>query len=235
ESTLPGAGFAYAAIMIGVFITALYSFRMYFLVFHGEERMDEHTRSHLHETPWVVTVPLILLAIPSVIIGAIFVGDMALGHFFGSAIQVLPQHDVLGKIAKSTDGAMGMLLHAPVSGPFWLAAAGVFTAWFFYMKRPDIPEKIYQNLKMVHKVLDNKYYMDKLNEIVFAGGSRMLGKFLWQRGDVNIIDGIIINGSAKSVALFSSIVRRVQTGLLYDYAFAMIIGLLLLLGLFVLK
>ncbi|MDH5180744.1 MAG: NADH-quinone oxidoreductase subunit L [Gammaproteobacteria bacterium] len=234
ESVIPGSGFAYFAVLLGVFITALYSFRMYFLVFHGKERMDEHTRSHLHETPWVVTVPLIMLAVPSVIIGFIFVGDMALGNFFAGAITVLPEHDVLAKVAAKTHGAVGMLLHVPASAPFWLAAAGVGTAWFFYMKRPDIPAMIQQKLSFVHKVLDNKYYADRFNEIVFAGGSRLLGRFLWQRGDVKLIDGLVINGTAKSVALFSGFVRHVQSGYLYHYAFAMIIGLLLLLGLFVL-
>lgn len=235
ESTLPGSGYAYMAVLLGVFITALYSFRMYFLVFHGKERMDEHTRSHLHETPWVVTVPLILLAIPSVIIGFIYVDDMVFGKYFADAITVLPQHDVLAKVAEKTHGAVGMLLHVPASLPFWFALSGVALAWFFYMKRPDIPEMIQQKLSFVHKVLDNKYYADRFNEIVFAGGSRMIGQFFWQRGDVKLIDGLIINGTAKSVALFSGFVRRVQSGYLYHYAFAMIIGLLLLLGLFVLR
>ncbi|MDH5447208.1 MAG: NADH-quinone oxidoreductase subunit L [Gammaproteobacteria bacterium] len=233
ESNIPGAGFAYVAIMLGVFVTALYSFRMYFMVFHGKERMDEHTRSHLHETPWVVTVPLILLAIPSVIIGIIYVGDMALGNFFKGSIFVLPEHDVLSKVAEKVHGAGGMLLHAPASGAFWLAAAGVGTAWFFYMKRPDIPARIQERLKFVHTVLTNKYYADRFNEIVFAGGSRLIGKLLWQNGDVRVIDGIIINGSAKTVGVVSGIVRKIQTGLLYNYAFAMIFGLLFLLLVFV--
>ena len=233
-STIAGSGFAYVAVLSGVFITALYSFRMYFMVFHGKERMDEHTRSHLHETPWVVTGPLIMLAIPSVIIGFIYVGDMAFGQFFGDAIKVLPKHDVLAALAKDYHGPFGMMLHSLLTLPFWFAAAGVALAWFLYMKRPDIPEIIQEKLKFVHKVLDNKYYADRFNEIIFAGGSRLLGKLLWQNGDVRVIDGLIINGSAKTVGWVSGVVRRLQTGYLYNYAFAMIFGLLFLLAVFVL-
>jgi NADH-quinone oxidoreductase subunit L len=235
HSHIPGAGFAYAAVLSGVLVTALYSFRMYFMVFHGKERMDEHTRSHLHETPWVVTVPLIMLAIPSVIIGFIYVGDMAFGKFFGDAIKVLPKHDVLGALAEEFHGPLGMMFHSLITAPFWLAAAGVGAAWFLYMKRPDIPGMIQDRLKYVHHVLVNKYFFDRFNEIVFAGGSRLVGKLLWQNGDVRVIDGIIINGSAKTVARFSGIVRRIQTGYLYNYAFAMIFGLLFLLAVFVFR
>lgn len=235
HSTIPGSGFAYFAVVSGVFITALYSFRMYFMVFHGKERMDEHTRSHLHETPWVVTIPLILLAIPSVIIGFIFVGDMAFGNFFGEAIKVLPKHDVLGTLAKEYHGPFGMVLHSLITWPFWLALAGVVAAWFLYMKRPDIPGIIQGKLKFVHRILDNKYYADRFNEIVFAGGSRLLGKLLWHNGDVRLIDGVIIDGSAKTVRRISGIIRRIQTGYLYNYAFAMIFGLLFLLAVFVLR
>jgi len=233
HSSIPGSGFAYAAVLSGVFITALYSFRMYFMVFHGKERMDEHTRSQLHETPWVVKGPLIMLAIPSVIIGFIYVGDMAFGNFFGDAIKVLPQHDVLGQLAKDYHGPFTMMLHSLLTLPFWFAAAGVAFAWFLYIKRPDIPGMIQDKLKFVHRVLDNKYYADRFNEIVFAGGSRLLGKLLWQNGDVRVIDGVIINGSAKTIGRISGVVRRIQTGYLYNYAFAMIFGLLFLLGVFV--
>lgn len=236
KSQIAGSGFAYFAVMAGVFITALYSFRMYFLVFHGKERMDEHTKEHLHETDKVVWVPLVLLAIPSVIIGAIFVGDMAFGDFFGKAIFVLPEHDVLATLSKEYfHGWFSMGLHALwVPGPVWLAAAGVGVAWFLYMKRPDIPEWFEQKLSFVHKVLVNKYFADKFNEVVFAGGSLSLGKFLWRFGDEKIIDGLIVNGSARTVGYVSSVIRHVQTGYLYHYAFAMIIGLVVLIGLFVL-
>jgi len=234
HSTIAGSGFAYFAVLAGVFITALYSFRMYFLVFHGKERMDEHTREHLHETDKVVWVPLVLLAIPSVVIGAIFVGDMAFGDFFGSSIFVLPEHDVLGALAKDFHGWFGMVLHGVTTLPFWLAASGVGVAWFLYMKRPDIPEWFEQKLSFVHKVLENKYYADKFNEVVFAGGSLGIGKFFWKFGDEKLIAGLIVNGSAKTVGYVSSVIRHIQTGYLYHYAFAMIVGLIVLIGLFVL-
>ena len=234
HSQIAGSGFAYVAVLLGVFITALYSFRMYFMVFHGKERMDEHTREHLHETPAVVTVPLIALAIPSVFIGAYFVDSMAFGNFFGNAIFVLPQHDVLGQIAQELDTSwIGMMLHAPFTLPFWLAAAGVGTAWYFYMKRPDIPAMLQQRFSAIHSMLENKYGFDRFNEVFFAGGSRGIGTALWKAGDTFLIDGLIVNGSAKFVGWFAGVIRVIQTGYLYHYAFAMIIGLLGLLGFFV--
>ena len=234
HSTIAGSGFAYFAVLAGVFITALYSFRMYFLVFHGKERMDEDTREHLHETDKVVWIPLVLLAIPSVVIGAIFVGDMAFGDFFGKAIFVLPEHDVLGALAKDFHGWFGMVLHGVTTLPFWLAFSGVATAWFLYMKRPDIPEWFQQKLSFVHTLLENKYYADKFNEVVFAGGSLAIGKVFSKFGDEKLIDGLIVNGSARTVGYISSVIRHIQTGYLYHYAFAMIIGLIVLMGLFVL-
>ncbi|MFK5913859.1 MAG: NADH-quinone oxidoreductase subunit L [Woeseiaceae bacterium] len=233
HSEIAGSSFAYFSVMAGVFITALYSFRMYFLVFHGKERMDEKTREHLHETDKVVWVPLVLLAIPSVVIGAIFVGDMSFGNFFGDAIFVLPEHDVLAKVGEHFHGWFAMGLHAFVPGPAWLAAAGVFVAWFLYMKRPDIPVWFEQKLSFIHKILVNKYYFDKFNEVVFAGGSLAIGKVLWKIGDVKLIDGLMVNGSAKTVGYISSVIRHIQTGYLYHYAFAMILGLIVLMGLFV--
>jgi NADH-quinone oxidoreductase subunit L len=233
ESSIAGSGFAYFAVLAGVFITALYSFRMYFLVFHGKERMDEHTREHLHECPKVVTVPLILLAIPSVFIGGMYVGDIAFGDFFGDAVFVLPQHDVLGELARDYHGYWPMVLHSLQTAPFWLAAGGVATAWFFYMKRPDIPDAIEKKFRAIHTLLENKYYFDRFNEVFFAGGSRAIGKGLWQFGDMKFIDGLIVNGSAHFVGWFSGVIRKVQTGFLYDYAFAMILGLIALIWLFV--
>ena len=239
HSTTPGHTFAYVAVLAGVFITALYSFRMYFLVFHGKERMDEHTRSHLHEPPLVVTIPLILLAIPSVAIGWMYVDQMAFGQFFGDAIFVLPQHDVLGEVAKMFHGAdsiaWAMVLHSVFTLPFWLAAGGVATAWFLYMKRPELPALIQQRFSLLHTIFINKYGFDRFNEIVFAGGSRGLGNILWKYVDMKLIDGFIINGSAKTVAWISLIMRRMQTGYLYTYAFAMILGLCGLLAIFVHK
>ena len=234
-SKLDGSGFAYFAVLAGVFVTALYSFRMYFMVFHGKERMDEHTREHLHETPAVVWVPLVILAIPSFMIGMVFVDEMILGNFFGSAIFVLPQHDVLGEFAKHFHGSaiMAMVAHAFAEAPVYLAALGVFTAWFLYMKRPELPDLIQSRLQLLHSILVNKYGFDRFNEIVFAGGGRNIGKLLWRIGDVRLIDGLMVNGSAHVVGWFSSIIRHVQTGYLYHYAFAMIIGVVVLLGIFV--
>ena len=233
-SSTPGHEWAYYAILLGVFITALYSFRMYFLVFHGKERMDEHTRSHLHETPLVVTIPLVLLAIPSFVIGMIYIEPMLFGDFFGSAIYVAPEHDVLkNTLAGHFHGVWAMALHAFVTVPFWLAAGGVATAWYFYMKRPDIPAAIKNKLSWLYTLLDNKYYFDKFNEVFFAGGSRGLGKSLFRYADAKFIDGLIVNGSAKTVGWVSSMVRHMQTGYLYSYAFVMILGLTALLFIFV--
>lgn len=234
HSHIAGSGFAYFSVLAGVFITALYSFRMYFLVFHGDERMDDHTREHLHETDKVVTIPLILLAIPSVVIGAIFVGDMVFGDFFGKAIFVLPEHNVLEHLREEFHGWFSMAMHALLTLPFLLASLGVFVAWFFYMKRPDIPDWLEQKFSFVHTVLENKYFADKFNEVFFAGGSRGIGNILWRFGDIKLIDGFVVNGSAKAVGMFSSVIRHIQTGYLYHYAFAMIIGLIALMGLFVL-
>jgi len=228
DSSIAGSGYAYFAVLAGVFITALYSFRMYFLVFHGKERMDDHTRDHLHECSRVVTWPLIALAIPSVVIGAVYVDQMAFGGFFGSAIYVADVHKVSADVAHHFSSWWGLILHSFSDFPVYFAAAGVGTAWFLYMKRPDLPAKIQQKFSFIYKVLDNKYFADRFNEIVFAGGSRFIGNLFWRVGDEKLIDGLVINGSAKSIGWFSGVVRHIQTGYLYHYAFAMIVGLLLL-------
>ena len=229
DSHIAGSGFAYFSVVTGVFITALYSFRMFFMVFHGKERMDEHTRGHLHETPPVVTVPLILLAIPSVLAGFFAIGPMLFGDFFAEAITVLPAHDVLAEIGKGFHGAGSFMLHGMLAPPFWLAMAGLVSAWFFTLKRPDLADMIRTRLSVIVKILEDKYGFDRFNEIFFAGGSRKLGQFLWRVGDLKLIDGMVVNGSAKSIGWFSSIIRHIQTGYLYHYAFVMIIGMLLLL------
>jgi len=230
HSTIPGAGFAYVAVLSGVFITALYTFRLFFLTFHGKERMDEHTREHLHETPAVITLPLILLAIPSALIGWYTIGPMLFGDYFGASIFVLPEHNVLATLGEEWHGPMAMVLHGVQQLPFILAILGLFTAWYLYLKRPDLAESIKQKSGVLYTMLVEKYGFDRFNEIVFAGGARGLGNLFWRNGDVRLIDGLLVNGSAKTVGWVSGIIRHVQSGYLYHYAFAMILGLLGLLS-----
>jgi NADH-quinone oxidoreductase subunit L len=218
---------AYLSVLLGVFVTALYSFRMFFLVFHGEERMDAKTKSHLHETPAVVTVPLILLAIPSAIIGWFTVGPVLFGDYFGDAIFVAERE---GVVAYAWHGSLALFTHAVMTPVFWLAAAGVFAAWFLYLRRPDLPAVIKGKFSGIYNLLDRKYYFDDLWIKGFAGGGRAIGQFLWKKGDELIIDGIIVNGTARTVGRLAGVMRQIQTGYLYTYAFAMIIGLTALLG-----
>ncbi len=230
HSSLPGAEFAYVLVVLGVFVTAFYSFRMFFLVFHGEERMDQHTKEHLHETSPVVTVPLMLLAIPSAVLGWFVIDGVLFQGYFDGVIFVLPEHDVVATIGASFGGAWAFVQHGFAGYPVYLSFAGVFAAWFVYMKKPQIAQWGEQKLSWIHKTLEHKYYFDKFNEVVFAGGSRAIGMLLWKVGDSLLIDGLFVNGSAKIVGWFSSTVRHVQTGYLNHYAFAMVTGLLLLLG-----
>ncbi len=233
-SDLPGAGYAYFAVLSGVFVTALYSFRLVFLVFHGKERVQHHGGYHpVHESPRVVTVPLITLAIPSVVIGAIGIGPMLFGDYFGSAIKILPQHNVLQELGKEYQGWFAFTLHGFTALPFWLAALGVASAWFCYLVQPDVPGLIASRLRLLYQVLVRKYGFDDFNEAVFAGGARGTGQLLWRLGDVRLIDGMMVNGSARLVGKLATLVRHIQSGYLYHYAFAMILGLLLLLGYFV--
>jgi len=272
-SHLPGSGFAYFAVMAGVFVTAFYSFRMYFLVFHGEERFGkaahhEHQAAHdaahahsaghdedgahhadqahgeehhglapgqkPHETPWVVTLPLILLAIPSVIIGYVAIEPMLFGDYFKGAIVVdSVAHPVMVELAHHFHGAFAMATHAVSTPVFWLALLGVASAWFLYMKRPDIPAAIKERSGFIYTLLDNKYYFDRFNEVVFAGGARLLGKGLWKGGDAGLIDGVIVHGATRLVAWFATLVRLFQTGHIYHYAFTMIIGVFILMTLWV--
>ena len=232
-SEVPGHDFAYWCVVIGVFVTALYSFRLYFLVFHGRERMDEHAREHLHESPWVVTVPLVLLAIPSVLIGWIGIEPMLFGDHFGDSLFVLSEHDVLARLGESYRGEAAFIGHAFATPPLYLALAGVACAWYFYMVRPDLPALCAKRLAPVHSVLVHKYGFDLLYEEVLARIGRGLGSLFWRIGDRILIDGMLVNGSARVVGWFSSLVRQLQTGFLYTYAFAMIIGLVALMSLFV--
>ena len=249
ESNLAGAGFAYFAVLAGVFVTAFYSFRMYFLVFHGKERYDqnpdahhsghdahEHQSAHQepHESPWVVTVPLILLAIPSVVIGFITIQPMLFGEFFKDSISVnLERHPAMEEIAKLFHGPAEMALHGLTAAPFWLALAGVALAYYMYMLNPALPARIKRQVQPVYTLLENKYYLDWFNENVLARGARALGMGLWKGGDQALIDGALVNGSWKMVRWVSGMVRRLQSGYIYHYAFGMIIGVFVLMTYFV--
>jgi NADH-quinone oxidoreductase subunit L len=230
HSQLPGAGFAYVAVLAGVFVTALYSFRLMFLAFYGKPRMDEHTRKHLHESPAVVVIPLILLAIPSLVAGWIYIKPMLFGNFFGEAIKVLPQHNVLGQI--HFEGIGPFIAHGLQSTPFILAGLGFGLAWLLYYREPQLPDRIRERVQPLYNLLLRKYGFDEFYQMVFAGGARRLGDLLWRIGDVKIIDGLAVNGTARVIGWLSAAVRSVQSGYIYHYAFAMIIGLFLLLTFF---
>jgi NADH-quinone oxidoreductase subunit L len=243
---LPGTGFAIFAVTAGVFVTAFYSFRMYFLVFHGEERFhhkpfppeDDHSHGHdehhdatPHESPWVVTAPLILLAIPSVVIGYMTIGPMLHGDFFKDSIFVnAAAHPATKELSEAFHGAFKMAVHGLMTLPFWLALAGVVTAWVFYLKAPAIPAALDRHLKPLRTVLENKYYMDWFNEHVLAAGARLLGTGLWKGGDQAVIDGVVINGGAGLVGRIAGWVRLIQTGHLYQYALVMLLGIFALLS-----
>jgi NADH-quinone oxidoreductase subunit L len=234
-SDTPGHTLAYWAVLLGVFITSLYSFRLLFVVFHGKERMDHHTQEHLHETPWVVTGPLIALAIPSVVIGWLTVGRVLFGDWFDGSIFVSPEHNPLAEVGAEFHGPFAFVLHGFTGPAVYLAALGALAAWYLYLKRPDLPGRWLEQYAGVHRVLMNKYYFDWFNENVLARGGRALGELFWRAGDQAIIDGALVNGSAKAVGALSGVLRKIQTGYLYNYAFAMIIGLAVLVGWFVFR
>ncbi|MFY8118139.1 MAG: NADH-quinone oxidoreductase subunit L [Roseateles sp.] len=241
-SKLPGAGFAMFAVVAGVFVTAFYSFRMYFLVFHGKENFrhkpfpgehdhhDDHHGDHdhtPHESPWVVTAPLVLLAIPSVVIGFLAIQPMLFGDFFKDAIHVNHEaHGAMGALREMFHGATAMALHGLQTLPFWLAVAGVVTAYVFYMVAPSIPATLAKVLRPLVVVLENKYFMDWINENILARLARGLGLAAWKVGDQGVIDGVLINGSARGIGGIAGLVRRVQTGHLYWYALVMILGVI---------
>ncbi len=266
---VPGAGFAYFAVLASVFVTSLYTFRMYFLVFHGEPRWgraahgaqalattghdpqagahgaahapvasdDPHAHEHHglaagerpHESPWVVTLPLVLLAIPSAIIGIFTVGPMLFGGFFDESIFVDPRHPAMAELAAHFHGWLRMGLHSIATPAFWLALAGVVVAGYAYLVNPAFPAAVRRGMGPIYRLLDNKYYLDRINEVVFAGGARALGRGLWRGGDQALIDGVAIDGSARLVGWFSGVLRLVQTGRLNSYAITMIVGVALLL------
>jgi NADH-quinone oxidoreductase subunit L len=220
-----GSGYAYFCVLSGVFITALYTFRMFFMTFHGEPRMDHHTQEHLHESPWVVTVPLVLLAIPSALIGWFTVEPMLFGGYFDGAIHVLPANDVLARVGEEFHGSASFVQAAFGALPVWLAALGVFTAWLFFLKRPALADSAERSFKWLHTILVNKYGFDWFNEHVLVAAARLLGGGLWRFGDQMVIDEGLVNGSARTVGWLSSVMRYAQSGYLYHYAFAMILGL----------
>jgi len=267
-SHIPGSNFAYFAVVAGVFVTALYSFRMYFLVFHGEERFGkahddhEHAAAHPapavahddhghdahghddtaheehhglapgqkpHENSWVITLPLILLSIPSALIGILTIRPLLHTEFFGGAIYISDDHPAMHEMYEHYEGPLAMVAHAFTTLPLWLAIAGVATAWFCYLKRPEIPALIKAKVEPLYVLLDNKYYFDRFNDWFFAGGARGTSRFLWKFGDVTLIDGIMVNGTAKLVGLFSGVLRKAQSGYIYHYAFWMIGGVFVLL------
>ncbi len=228
-SDLPAAEFAYWLVLAGVFVTAFYSFRLLFLVFHGESRMDAHTQEHVKESPKVITMPLILLAIPSVFAG-LFIGSFVFGDYFAESIFVAEHHQAVAKLGEHYHGIGSFFAHAFQGYAVYLAFAGIFCAWFLYLKQPRLAETLKQKLRIPYKVLSNKYGIDELYQILFASGSRKIAAFCDSFGDRLLIDGLLVNGSAKIVNWVSAKVRTIQTGYLYHYAFVMIIGLLILLS-----
>ena len=248
-SNLPAAGFAHFAVLAGVFVTAFYSFRMYFLVFHGKERYDQNPDAHHHhddhghgdhhdakphESPWVVTVPLVLLAIPSVVIGFMTIQPMLFGDFFKGVIFVDPvKHPAMAKLAEIFHGPMAMATHGLMTAPFWLALAGVALSYYMYMVNPALPAAIKRTFMPVFTLLENKYNLDWINENILARGARALGVGLWKGGDQAVIDGTLVNGSWKLVGWIAGLVRRMQTGYVYHYALVMLLGIFVLMTWFV--
>jgi NADH-quinone oxidoreductase subunit L len=256
-STVPGHGYAYFAVMAGVFVTAFYSFRMLFLAFHGKERFGapeghdaDDGEAHAHdassaaghepdphaghggtpkESPWVVTVPLVMLAIPSLLAGWLFVEPMLIGGYFGSSIAVDPAHPAMWEFKAEWHGIAEFIKHGVLSLPFWLAVGGIVAAWYCYLVNPALPERLKRMAGPVYTLLDNKYYFDRFNDWFFAGGARGLGTVLSNVGDRTIIDGFFVNGAARVVGWASALLRHMQTGYIYHYAFTMIIGLFALL------
>jgi NADH-quinone oxidoreductase subunit L len=278
ESHTWGHTYAYWCVLLGVFVTSFYSFRLLFMTFHGPERFssgghghdaahddhahgakpagnddashDAHDHGHddhahddhghgghggpPHESPWVVTLPLILLAIPSIFIGWFTIGPVLFGGYFGDAIYVSEHHDVLAELAHEFHSSAQFVWHGLLGAPFWLALTGFGAAWCLYIWRTDLAPVIAGRFSALYKLFSNKFYFDEINQKVFAGGSRALGNLLWRIGDEKVIDGLLVNGSARLVGWFSGRVRQVQTGYLYTYAFTMIIGLAVFLLWFVL-
>jgi NADH-quinone oxidoreductase subunit L len=225
ESTVAGAGFAFWLLLAAVFAGGVYSFRLVFMTFHGHPRMDAHLRAHLKESPKVVTVPLVLLAIPSVAAGW-WIGSVVMGDYFGASIFVRPPHDAIAKITAEYHGLWEFLLHGLAGNAFWLALGGALVSWYLYTIRVDLPKRIAIAFGPLYALVERKYGFDELYAWLFAGGARAIGRGLWRGGDQAFIDGVVINGSARLMGWFAGVVRQLQSGFLYRYAFAMLLGVL---------
>jgi len=238
-SKTPGAGFAWLAVTACVFVTAFYTFRLLFYAFHGKERFESHGHGHgdhhshaPHESPAVVTVPLVLLAIPSICAGWL-IGPVLFGGYFGESISIAPSHPGLREMAEEFHGVLPMMAHALKTVPFWLTVAGIAAAWYLYILRPELPAKLRNRAGLLVTILEEKYGFDRFNDWFFAGGARKLGSGLWRFGDVAVIDGLMVNGSARLIGWFAGVVRLIQSGYIYQYAFFMIIGVSVLLTYFI--
>ncbi|TMH84563.1 MAG: NADH-quinone oxidoreductase subunit L [Betaproteobacteria bacterium] len=226
-----GAGFAWLMVLAGVFVGGLYSFRLLFYAFHGKARFDAHGHPP-HESPAVVTVPLILLAVPSVVSGWV-IGDVLFGGYFGGSIFIADSHPVVKEMAAEFHGIVPMTLHAVGTAPFWLALAGAALAGYLYLVRPEMADVVRSKAGVLVRILEDKYGFDRFYDWFFAGGVRRFGNGLWRFGDVTVIDGLMVNGSAKLIGWFAGMVRLVQSGFIYHYAFSMIIGVSMLLTYFI--
>lgn len=232
HSHIAGSGYAYLCVLFGAFVTALYTFRAFFLTFHGKNKADPEVKAHLKESPWVMTVPLILLAIPSTILGFCLIDSIIYGHpgLLGASIYTAPQFDVISRMAPDFHGAWWMALHAFITWPFWLAIAGVFVAWYFNLRNPALAERLKKQLSFLYAIMLNKYGFDDFNQIVFVRGTQRLGKWLLDYVDNGLIDGVLVNGTGRLIGLIARVARTAQTGYVYHYVFAMVIGLFVLLG-----
>jgi NADH-quinone oxidoreductase subunit L len=230
-----GSGYAYVCVLLGVFVTALYTFRMIFLTFHGEERLDHHAQEHFHDVGWDMKAPLVALAVPSLLVGYFTIGPVLFGGFFGPAIHVLESNDVVAELGREWHGALPFALRGLAPGPSWLAALGVLTAWVFVLRAPARGDALRHRWSGLVSVLQNKYYFDWFNEHVIVPLTRGAGTLLWRDGDQAVIDGVMVNGSVSAIGWVARRMRLVQSGLLYSYAFWMIIGLVVLLGWFLVR
>ncbi len=234
-SHLYGAGYAQFAVTAGVFVTAFYTFRMFFMTFHGKERMDHHTKEHLHESPLVITLPLILLAIPSLLAGYLLIGPMIMGDYFGTSIVIDPQHSVLHHIREEFTNPTGFMVNGLMALPLWLAVSGIVLAAVLYLFMPRIPEKIKAQSGVIYTILSNNYYFDWFNDRVLSRGTVSLGKKLWRYGDVTLIDGTMVMGTARTISRFANRLRHLQSGYIYHYAFIMIFGVFVLMSLWFIR